>query len=60
MHTEICDNVGQMGDKTATINIKVSPNMKKKLIEKARDKCLSLSTYCRMILSEILNGSKGE
>lgn len=37
-----------------TINLKITLRMKDELIEKARDKCLSLSGYCRMVLADIL------
>ena len=44
--------------KTATINIKMTVAMKKNLISKARGKSLSLSTFCRMVLSDFLKGVK--
>ena len=43
-----------MNNKIAIINIKVTPEMKEELIKKAGGKQLSLSAFCRMVLSKIL------
>ena len=43
-------------NKTATVNIKMTVAMRDQLLEKAREKALSLSTYCRMVLAGILKG----
>jgi len=41
--------------KEVAINIKVSVAMKKRLYEMAREKSLSLSSFCRMKLNELLD-----
>jgi hypothetical protein len=42
----------------AVINIKVTLDMKKELVNIARGKGLSLSTYCRMVFYELLDKKK--